>query len=320
MLEDNSRFSTSRDAEVFRISRSARTRERAFVILACIVTIAFALPLWQLLRFAMTDGLQSYILGIPFICLFLIRFAVERSALNGTPSSLPAVLVAGLGCLALVAFFAVNHSTTRSNWSLTLSTLSFLCFLLAGALATLGWSTLRPHWFAISFLLFLIPLPVPVTNFFTSALQHATAEVAELTFQLIGMPAFRQGLAFQLPGMTILVAEECSGIRSTLVLLITSLLASHLFLRTCWKKAFLVVLIFPLGVFRNALRITVISWLTVNVDREVVNSALHHRGGPLFFAVSLIPLFGMLLWFRRTDLKRAKIATMIPTRPDIDVE
>jgi exosortase/archaeosortase family protein len=108
-------------------------------------------------------------------------------------------------------------------------------------------------------------------------------------------------LAFQLPGLRIFVAEECSGIRSTLVLFITSLLASHLFLRTRWRKIVFVLMVFPIGVFRNALRITSISWLTVNVDSGIIDSAFHHRGGPIFFVLSLIPLFVLLWWFRKSE-------------------
>ena len=28
---------------------------------------------------------------------------------------------------------------------------------------------------------------------------------------------------------------------------------------------------------------------------------IHHRGGPIFFALSLIPLFGFLWWLRRGE-------------------
>jgi len=115
------------------------------------------------------------------------------------------------------------------------------------------------------------------------------------------MPVLRDDLSFQLPGLRIFVAEECSGIRSTLVLFITSVLGSYLFLQRRWTRLVFVLAVFPIGVFRNALRITTISWLTVNVDPGIIDSALHHRGGPIFFVISLIPLFGLLWWLRRIE-------------------
>jgi exosortase len=115
------------------------------------------------------------------------------------------------------------------------------------------------------------------------------------------LPVLREELAFRLPRLVIRVAEECSGVRSTLVLVITSLIAGKMFLRTGWKRAVLALATIPLGLLRNAARITVLAWLSVNVDAGIINGPLHHRGGPIFFVLSLVPLFGLLWWFKRSE-------------------
>src|SRR5262249_62388208 len=112
-------------------------------------------------------------------------------------------------------------------------------------------------------------------------------------------PVLRQGMIFQLPGMTIEVAQECSGIRSSLVLFITSLVAAHLFLRTQWRRIVLVALVIPLGILRNGFRILVIGLLCVHYGPHMIASPIHRQGGPLFFTLSLIPLFFLLWWLRR---------------------
>ncbi len=96
--------------------------------------------------------------------------------------------------------------------------------------------------------------------------------------------------------MTLKVAKECSGIRSSWVLFISSLLMSHLFLRTRWRRIVLVAFVIPLGILRNGFRILVIGLLCVYVGPYMIDSSIHHRGGPLFFALSLIPLFILLWW------------------------
>ena len=106
------------------------------------------------------------------------------------------------------------------------------------------------------------------------------------------------GLAFQLPNVTIEVAPECSGIRSSLVLFITSLVAGHLLLERPWQRALLTLLVIPLGILRNAVRIVTIGWLCTHHGPEMIHSAIHHRGGPFFFAISLVPLLAMLVIFR----------------------
>ena len=111
----------------------------------------------------------------------------------------------------------------------------------------------------------------------------------------------RQGTVFELPGIVLQVAQECSGIRSSWVLFITSLLASHLFLRTRWRKIVLVAFVIPLGILRNGFRILVIGLLCVHVGPYMIDSPIHHQGGPLFFALSLVPLFLLLWWLRRQE-------------------
>src|SRR5204862_7303946 len=85
----------------------------------------------------------------------------------------------------------------------------------------------------------------------------------------------------------------------SVVLVITSLLAANMFLRTAWRRVLLVAVVIPLGLLRNGLRILVISLLCVHIGPEMINSAIHRRGGPIFFVASLIPLFVVLWWMRR---------------------
>jgi len=90
---------------------------------------------------------------------------------------------------------------------------------------------------------------------------------------LVGEPILRRGIIFQLSGITIEVAEECSGIHSSIVLFITSLLAGYLFLRTPWKRAVLTLAVIPLAILRNGFRIFTIAVLCVHVDPA---TSFHH--------------------------------------------
>ena len=141
----------------------------------------------------------------------------------------------------------------------------------------------------------MIPLPAAAVDYLEVASQNASAEVANFFFIITGTPTLRDGNIFQLPGMVIRVAQECSGIRSSLVLFITSLLAGYLFLRTPTRRAILLASVIPLGLLRNGFRILVIALLCVHIGPEMINSPIHRRGGPIFFAASLVPLF-ILLW------------------------
>ena len=102
------------------------------------------------------------------------------------------------------------------------------------------------------------------------------------------------------------MAPECSGIRSTLVLVISSLVAGQLFLRSPWKRLLFAVIVIPLGIFRNALRIVILGELCIHVDPGFIDSPLHRRGGPVFFLISLIPFLLLLYYLRKTDVHTLK--------------
>ncbi len=129
----------------------------------------------------------------------------------------------------------------------------------------------------------------------------ASADAAALYFTVAGTSFVRHGTVFELPGIVLQVDQACSGIHSSWALFITSILASHLFLRSPWRRIALVAFVIPLGVLRNGFRILVIGLLCMHVGPHMIDSIIHRRGGPLFFALSLVPLFLLLSWLRRQE-------------------
>jgi exosortase C (VPDSG-CTERM-specific) len=277
-----------------------------FAAFALCVTLAFAVPLFGLVRYSFTTELYSHIILIPFIAFYLVWLR-RREALP-TISSSPALAVIPLA-LALVglkeAFFSATIPATRPPEDYyALTTFTYLAFCWAGALWFLGGKFLRSFFFPTAFLIFMIPMPTFLRHGVEVFFQHGSADAAALLFGATGSTVFRDGLIFSLPGITIQVAEECSGIRSSYVLFMTSLLAGHLFLRSPWRRTALTLFVIPLALIRNGFRIFTIAMLCVHVDPSMINSRIHKNGGPLFFALSLIPFFAFLYWLRRGERRK----------------
>jgi exosortase C (VPDSG-CTERM-specific) len=210
-----------------------------------------------------------------------------------------------LGLLTLAAAFAWAGGFSVNDY-LALMALALVSLVTAGGFLFMGARWMRAAAFPFAFLLFTVPLPDAAVNWLENASAHASAEAAARLFALAGTPLLRHDTVFELPGIVLQVAQECSGIRSSLVLFITSVLASHLFLRTPWRRVALVAVVIPLGIIRNGLRIVTIGLLCVHVGPEMIDSPIHHRGGPVFFALSLVPLFLLLWWLRRQESRRAE--------------
>jgi exosortase len=133
------------------------------------------------------------------------------------------------------------------------------------------------------------------------ALQLGSAEVTSALFQTFSTPVYREDLLFYLPGVTIEVAKECSGIRSAISLLITALILGYLGLRTNWRRACCVALVVPIAIVKNAVRISTLAWLTIYVSPDYLSSELHHSGGPVFAIISLALLIPAVWFLRKSE-------------------
>ena len=179
--------------------------------------------------------------------------------------------------------------------------LAYLSFIVATGFVWFGSEWMRAAAFPVAFLIFMVPLPDAAVNWLELTLVAASADAAAWMFRVTGTPMFREGTILTLPGIVLEVARECSGIRSTVVLFMTSVLASNLFLQSTSRRIALVAFVIPLAIARNGFRILVIGLLCVHIGPHMIDSFIHHRGGPIFFALSLIPLSLVLFWLRRHD-------------------
>jgi exosortase C (VPDSG-CTERM-specific) len=292
-------------AEIKAPDSESRWRFWGGVCFAIVLLAVFARPLLLLINHAAGSELHSHILLVPFVSAYLLYLRRDQLP-KKYDVDLPFGIASLLGGLAIwgVTFWDfARRALTENDYSAVL-TLSFLCCLLAGGFLFFGRNWMRAAAFPIAFLIFMVPMPDAMTDTLETASQFASAEAANLFFHLSGTPFIRIGPLFQLPNITIEVAQECSGIRSSWVLFITSILAANLFLKTPWRRLVLVAFIIPLGILRNGFRILVIGLLCVNVGPQMIHSIIHRRGGPLFFVLSLIPLFLVLWWLRSGEDRR----------------
>jgi len=276
---------------------------RSFVLATVVLGLCFCIPLYGLLRFAVHSALYSYILLIPFVSFYLIRLKKNDLPQGSRPAGKLAMLCFAIGLVAIGVDWFIRRSGFKlaEEDGLTLSIFSFLSFFLGVCYLFLGRETLRAIAFPIGLLIFMVPMPLFLLQRIESLLQYGSAVAAEGFFKLSGTTFLRDGLVFLLPGINIEVAPECSGIHSTLVLFITSLVAGYLFLRSPWNRAILALAVIPLALLRNGFRVFTIGELCVHIGPQMIDSPIHHHGGPLFFILSLIPFFLLLIVLKKSE-------------------
>ena len=283
-------------------ARVLRRRLCGLALYLCALTLLFASPLLRLGGHALHNQLHSHILLVPWITGYLLYVNGRYpAAVRSSPGS--GASFAGLGFTVLV-FWLTRRTSVSLNDGLALLTAAYVCFVWVGGFLFLGATWMKAVAFPLAFLIFMVPMPDAAVNWLETNLVLASADAAAFLIKLSGTPLLRDGTVLTLPGITLAVAQECSGIRSSWVLFITSLLAAHLVLSTTWRRVVLVAFVIPLGIVRNGFRILVIGLLCVNVGPHMVDSFIHHRGGPIFFVVSLVPLFFLLFRLRRQEQRR----------------
>ena len=281
----------------------SRARLRGFLLSVIALLLFFSWPLLRLLRYALSSDLYSYIILIPFVSGYLIWNKRKALPTLSRPNQEFTFFtwIAGMAVLGVYLAKAFSGDNLAVEDSLAFLTLSFLLLFWGLCSWFLGKQALRSMAFPLGFLIFLIPFPVLLRFWIETFLQYCSAYAALALFDMTGIPVFYSDLTFQLPNITLLVAPECSGIHSSLALLITSILAGHLFLRSNWKRIALAFAVLPLAILRNGFRIFTLGELCIHVGPEMIDSNIHHKGGPIFFIISLVPLLALLLFLIRSE-------------------
>jgi len=289
-------------------------RMRKFIGVGLFLVAAFSVPLFKLALFALGSDLYSFILIVPFISGYLVWIEKNRFYPSGprVHAGWPITLVSlGSAFLVWAALLHFGSAKPAQADVLALCAYAFVSFLGGASCQYLGRKTLRVVVFPLVFLVFLAPFPATVEAGLESMLQHGSSWTAHRFFDLALMPVYREGTFFQLPGFSLQVAPECSGIRSTLALFLTSLVAGQLFLHSAWKRATLALIVIPIALLRNGFRVFVIGELCVRIGPHMINSWIHRHGGPVFFALSLIPFCLILYFLFRSDRPKESLCPRI---------
>jgi exosortase C (VPDSG-CTERM-specific) len=292
----------------------SRKQFKALIAFAVVLLLVYGWTLLKLAKFALHADLYSHILLIPFVSAYLIWIRRTELKVASQPSPGMAALSAAAGGLILAGYWLAvrNGFAPEPPDFFAAAVLSLLCFLLAGGFIFLGAKYLKNIAFAIGFLVFAIPFPMAVRGAMESFFQHGSAEVSYALLKIAGTPVLRDGVFFLLPGAPLEVARECSGIHSSVVLFITSVLAAYLFLRKPSSRWILLLAVVPLALLRNGFRIFVIGELCVEFGPQMIDSPIHRKGGPFFFLLSLIPLFLLLKYLNKRELREQQTPVVGP--------
>ncbi len=278
-----------------------KTKTLFFAVVFTTVVLTNLTLLRQLLAFSLENEYASHIVLIPFMSAMLI---LRKRAVIFSSVGKSILMREGASIIAIVLLVAAippgNGSTGTYEFSFRI--ISVLALVVGGFLVSYGPQSFSRACFPLFLLFLMVPFPDTLVSGIVLSLQKGSAETVSLLFKLIGTPFHRDGFTFLLPRISMEIASQCSGIRSSLALFICCLLAAHLLLKTPWRKLVFVLVAIPMAMFKNAVRIVVLYLLAVHVDMQfLIGGDLHRKGGILFFLLALVLMMPILWILRRYE-------------------
>ena len=277
-------------------------RVTGFALFLTITILLGWRPIVATLGLAIQDDQFTYILLILPVSIALIFLEWRSLQTMLGRGTLAGIVLLSLAALTACTTFVWSSSLT-SDVRLSVNMLALVLSWIGAFVLYFGFRASRSVSFPLLFLFGLVPLPAFVLNSIVAFLQQASAGMAHIFFAAFGVPVVQDGVILTIPKLTLQVAEECSSIRSSSMLLVTTMVLAQLLLRSPWRKALLICLAVPLSVAKNGLRIFTIAMLGTRVDPRFLTGKLHRDGGIVFFAVALLATF-VLLWILRTSERR----------------
>lgn len=269
--------------------------------------LLFLSPVFALVRLSLSQDDSSYLVIIPLISaalLYLERASIPPQTSSDKKLSFIFLFLAGL--LALVLHYGPGSSgldLRLSGWILAL-----VLVWTAGFAFLFGKPALRAAYFPFLFLLLMVPIPSFLLGRVILLLQEGSAWITGVLFDIAGVPVLREGLVFHLAKVSIEVAKECSGIRSSMALFIVALLVAHFRLTSFWNKVFFVAFGLFLMILKNGVRIATLTLLAVYINPDFLFGRLHHQGGVVFFVLALLLLLPLLFFLQRSEARRNPVA------------
>lgn len=165
-----------------------------------------------------------------------------------------------------------------------------LILLLSGILLVMrGSGSVKAQWFALFFMLFMIPLPGPIVDTLTMPMKMAVSYVTEHILYAVGYPIARNGVVLQIGQYKLLVADACAGLHTLFTLEALGLLYLNIIRHeSLVRNIALAILIVPISFAANVIRVMVLTLITFHFGDEAGQGFLHGFAGMVLFLSALI--------------------------------
>lgn len=202
------------------------------------------------------------------------------------PRPLPGWLLLALG----LAMYALGRTAGVSSVEFA----SQILVVASVLLLLKGTPALRAAWFAVFYLIFMVPLPGTLVDALTEPLKHWISIIVVDVLHSVGYPIGRTGVVITIGHYELLVADACSGLNSMFSLAALGALFIHLMGRANRVHSMVLVLsILPIAFAANIVRVTSLVLITYHVGDAAGQGYLHGTAGIVLMLSALAAFFAL---------------------------
>ena len=287
-----------------RLLHTNRDKPILFLSLTAISLLLFGNELKGLIELVSKNSAYTHIGVIPLVSGYFL-WLLRGSFKNENGQGVSGFIILSIG--AVISLLSIFIKSNDPVLSLTIKSAGTVFVIYGTFIVCWGWSGFKKVLFPLIILILAVPVPKIVLDGIIRFLQWGSAVMVDGLYVLLGQAYVREGVEFHLNKISISIAPECSGIRSTMALIITGAVAVEMFLRSNWLKTGMLLLIIPLSLLKNAIRIVTITMLAEYIDTAfLTDSFLHHSGGIFFYLIVLAIYFPFLLFLAKVEKNREK--------------
>ena len=208
-------------------------------------------------------------LAVPFIVGWLVwrHVSDERREIAPTYRWLP------LLCFGVIVYLLGMRTGARF---ITGFSIPIVIVGIAGSL--LGSAYLRVLWLPLALSAFMVPIPEHILGLIAMPMQMFSTAATGIITHLMGFALAWEGVTLNLHGMRFIVAQECSGLNSLMALFLVGAVLAEISALSTGRKLAVLVLIFPIVVVANIIRLVTVIWMAEFVGAQFALGTLVHGG------------------------------------------
>jgi exosortase len=273
-----------------RLQIDTSRRQIPYFLTPLLGLVLLALPAWPVLTWLWNEWWHSDYYSHGFLIVLVSVYLIWRLWVVAPPENKGDARGLGLiaGGMGLLLYFMSDRAFYLA---------AFAIIITPAGLVWTFWGSKQLQRLAFPLLFLGLAVPLPLIERATLPLALWTGVCSAGIIHWLGVNATVAGNAVTLPGSTLVIGAQCSGVNSIMALSALTILAAYSLQGPLPGRLVMVALTVPLAMLGNILRVACLLWVARYFGTEAGFDFYHTWSGPVFFVgvcLLLIPLSNLL--------------------------